>query len=432
MTLSRKIILGVFLFFVFLLLPLGLLMLPIWDGPLPDDADMMVPVREIPEEENAYALYLEAYEKLDMPDGNVLGKWVQNPDAHLEEIQAELTSNAESFEWVEQGIRRGDYQPPFDPELAYGVAEVLELGRSLSIFARVAPTPGERMAFARTLSDFTKSYARTEGPLIIGLIRNAVETFAHEAFRVSARNPDIPTEDLGDLLERIKPLGPRSQQLERGYPLEYQYFIREFEADEMEMLNRTLGKSRTSGFWVSVGFLYQPNNTRRLVLDIFRARMDHLEEDFGRGPVPIQELLEYELEYLPQWNPRFWFNRTGRTFAMEYHKNMNVEERFLRSQADHAATLLILALNLWHHEHGELPERLEELVPEFLAEIPADPYDGEPFRYNRERARIYALGENLTDYGGSARSTARTKARRTAEDFVYGIFEEIDFFADSP
>jgi hypothetical protein len=64
-------------------------------------------------------------------------------------------------------------------------------------------------------------------------------------------------------------------------------------------------------------------------------------------------------------------------------------------------TRLSLALRLYEQEHGELPERLEALAPRWIEAPPVDPYDGRPFRYDRARRLVYAVGANRRDDGGA-------------------------------
>jgi len=59
---------------------------------------------------------------------------------------------------------------------------------------------------------------------------------------------------------------------------------------------------------------------------------------------------------------------------------------------------LILALRLHAIDHGRLPGRLDDLVPELL---PADPFDGKPLRWVREKHLVYSVGADLADDGGS-------------------------------
>ena len=63
-----------------------------------------------------------------------------------------------------------------------------------------------------------------------------------------------------------------------------------------------------------------------------------------------------------------------------------------------------LALHACQLEHGALPDQLEQLVPEFLAELPVDPFDpdGQPLRYIRAEDGhvLYSVGYDGKDDGG--------------------------------
>ena len=61
-----------------------------------------------------------------------------------------------------------------------------------------------------------------------------------------------------------------------------------------------------------------------------------------------------------------------------------------------------IAIERYRRKHGKLPEKLDELVPEFLPQVPIDPFDGQPLRYgvDEQGCRIYSIGENDTDDGG--------------------------------
>ncbi len=58
-----------------------------------------------------------------------------------------------------------------------------------------------------------------------------------------------------------------------------------------------------------------------------------------------------------------------------------------------------LLLRAWTIEHGgQLPESLGALVPDYLPELPVDPYDGNPLRY--DKAKLWSVGSDLKDDGG--------------------------------
>lgn len=85
-------------------------------------------------------------------------------------------------------------------------------------------------------------------------------------------------------------------------------------------------------------------------------------------------------------------------------------DRF-RYLADRRATALVVAIRLYalHHEN-RLPAALSELVPEYLAALPADPMraDGDSFGY-RPRANppiLYSVGFDQQDGGGTFQAGA--------------------------
>jgi hypothetical protein len=50
-------------------------------------------------------------------------------------------------------------------------------------------------------------------------------------------------------------------------------------------------------------------------------------------------------------------------------------------ETDYRATLIVLALEAWKIDHGQLPDRLDQLVPTELASLPLDPVYAKPFLY---------------------------------------------------
>jgi hypothetical protein len=72
-----------------------------------------------------------------------------------------------------------------------------------------------------------------------------------------------------------------------------------------------------------------------------------------------------------------------------------------------AATRAVLALEAYRDERGALPGSLEELVPEFLSEVPRDAFDGNPLRYLPERAVVYSVGADFIDEDGRVEADER-------------------------
>jgi hypothetical protein len=77
-------------------------------------------------------------------------------------------------------------------------------------------------------------------------------------------------------------------------------------------------------------------------------------------------------------------------------------ESMARATARNRCAIAGVAAERYRLRHGELPEELDQLVGEFLPEVPEDPFDGGPLRYIRRdgEAVIYSIGPNEVDEGG--------------------------------
>lgn len=101
-------------------------------------------------------------------------------------------------------------------------------------------------------------------------------------------------------------------------------------------------------------------------------------------------------------------------------------EWHVRVLASRRATAIKLALRLYQLDHdGQLPGKLEQLVPAYLPAVPADPFaaDGRPMKFVRsmqidgvETPVIYSVAENKTD---DAASTQPAASRRVGSATVF-------------
>lgn len=60
------------------------------------------------------------------------------------------------------------------------------------------------------------------------------------------------------------------------------------------------------------------------------------------------------------------------------------------------------ALAAWKADHGDYPDQLNQLMPDYLTIIPIDNHTGQPLIYRRSDTgyRLYSLGVNLRDDDG--------------------------------
>ncbi len=100
----------------------------------------------------------------------------------------------------------------------------------------------------------------------------------------------------------------------------------------------------------------------------------------GNRPGRARQVAEY-LRGAPGVGLFAEFDQTSRPQFLDGHKQVLAARR---------AAALKLAARLYEADAGRLPAKLGELVPRYLPAVPADPFDGRPFRY-----RVSA-GETVT------------------------------------
>jgi hypothetical protein len=79
-----------------------------------------------------------------------------------------------------------------------------------------------------------------------------------------------------------------------------------------------------------------------------------------------------------------------------------VAEASHRDSADMRCSIVMLAAERYRKANGRWPDRIDDLVPRYLAKAPIDPYDGKPLRLLRtnEGLTIYSVSDDGVDNGG--------------------------------
>lgn len=87
----------------------------------------------------------------------------------------------------------------------------------------------------------------------------------------------------------------------------------------------------------------------------------------------------------------------------------NVDNWWTRSQVQRDLTTVALALSLYKSEHGQYPDQLDSLEPDYLSSIPIDRFTDLPLIYvsRDEGYRLYSRGPNGKDDGGESDSSKK-------------------------
>jgi len=82
-----------------------------------------------------------------------------------------------------------------------------------------------------------------------------------------------------------------------------------------------------------------------------------------------------------------------------------------------------IAIERYRLAKRKLPENLNELVPQFLSAVPADPFGGQPLRYHRlEKGYvIYSVGSDGHDDGGREKPADWISSDKTTYDITFTV-----------
>ncbi len=148
------------------------------------------------------------------------------------------------------------------------------------------------------------------------------------------------------------------------------------------------------------------------------ASLDHLTPDF--------EILVNDFRDFSYW--RYASRMLAPAFLSNLRRVCNEYGRYRTLRTG-------LAVELFLQKYGKLPDTLEELVPEFLPEIPVSPFSGEPLRY--EKGKLERLGgkgeiiefQGYRIYGGgdpTHHETGRTRSDNAKRLPVWNRTKEPD------
>jgi hypothetical protein len=168
-----------------------------------------------------------------------------------------------------------------------------------------------------------------------------------------------------------------------------------------------IGKAADSIAW-RLGYFYKPNRTARQFVAFYVGRLEEAGKPFAQvnlppAPPPTDWSSSTPLRFLvPNSYGRLMFSFTTPAVAIS-----GVHKVKSRSQTETAATQALIALKGFKLKTGRLPQKLDELVPEFLSAVPRDDFDGKPIRYSAEKKIVYSVGTDLKDDGGFSKEEAR-------------------------
>ena len=401
------------------------------DAPPPDDADLRITYEDIPEGENAFTYFRLAVEKLAWPTDPAQGRLLHELVSHDEWDEAVVTSaledNHDVLALTEQGLSCARHRLPeiktYDDELALIPTTarwscVSELGgaRAKLLFLRGRQDD----AFAQALQMVRFCHVVEGGGCSASLWRCASWDKQRELAQIRRMLADtsLGPERLRWYAQALESYRVNEQGFADALRTEYRCLIALIDAPAAPgPMDDWIGGSDTP---FHLRFLrFKPNKTKRLVASGIRTMIAGISKPFGEAKLPRVPQpfgVRYEVRIVLSDNGEglltyhFLMGTLLRVYHVKCQENCAVE-----------ATRIQIALRCYQLEHGELPETLDELVPEYFESVPLDDFDGKPMKYSKEKRVVYAVGTDLTDNGGIGQERRGSLPPDDGYDLVHKI-----------
>lgn len=386
-----------------------------------DALAMTVMPTPVSDSQNAALVYKKAYKALE--SYGKLPKWFgkksQKPgfDPKNPETAELLEKNRETLALAKQAAAMQDYYLPIKFHYDYPVpmySHPENVARLLALDARAKAADGEIDASIENIVAMRRiaEHVSRTPQLIAVLVARAIESNATATLEnVLAQTASAP-QNIASL--RVENSGYLRKAFRRSLVgedvLDITSLLEIFSGMGRE--NSDAGSVRLRGVWVLYRVFFAPYD-----ID-FHMRYWRELEDFASKPLYETRERYKELSEFVEENPgSISYSLTASFVGFDYsHYGI----KFAEVEAGLALSNLALAATAYRAGHGGYPATLDDLVPEYVKEIPTDPFDGKPIKMAVVEGGVvlYSVGKDEKDDGGAELDSAKEKGDIT---FVLGL-----------
>jgi hypothetical protein len=213
---------------------------------------------------------------------------------------------------------------------------------------------------------------------------DALEGSVYDCLPRWASHADQTPERIRGLILELDTLNKRLPPREDAIKSQYLLMRRIIAADPEALTYIGTSKDRIFKTMLWKRLLPWEEYRARRVLNVRTAR--DLERWSVRDNVRYGAHVPYPRRRAVSQKPSYpFFLATGKVSQfLENHRSDDLAWGLTQIETRRRAVRLLLALQGWKREHGELPKTLDQLVGPYLEHLPLDPYSREPFRFFRE------------------------------------------------
>ncbi len=378
----------------------------------------------IPDEDNAFVEYRLASEMLVESDDPELLDQVERVlefgwSVEAPAAKAWLEANQEGLELWKSGSDKPDalYVPPSE----YHFNTQLHAVQSAGFFTRLALLQAEKVLFEETpsrswawyrMSANSSRHVGMRGGIIERLVGVAMLNATAPSMTNWSIDPRVTKQELLNARQELETIVARTPQPSVIFVVEYLFATNtiqevmksdgkvDFEDIESfphapypRLMRWMIGEPDTSILLLNGWHLHQ---ARFIDLPAYlRPEFDEYHFLYDDGA----DLLKLDRNFTPEKFRNALAHSLAGPFLPALNKSLKAYDR---ERVHFDCLRVALAAQAFHREHQRFPTELDELVPEYLPEVPIDWYSGDPllYRLDADGAIVYSVYVDQFDDGG--------------------------------
>ncbi|MCX6955922.1 MAG: hypothetical protein NTV51_27585 [Verrucomicrobia bacterium] len=377
------------------------------DEPPPDVRDLVRKPLELSDADNAYAILAAAAQSIDA------SPWASETDVYFDVARGKKWDADRAAVWLaandhvwpavvraasipsSQGPTIKSLTDPVDPS-ADALRQLTELARIRAQYLARTGRPQEAFEWLTTYLHAARRISDSNSLLLVWLTGMSAQVSASQTLDTIIAQSAPSPETGRTLIQALEDIRPSPGALAMAIGNEHVMMQLLIEQLRPGGAQPPMGNQGLDAM-LSVGrvfpLVFKPHRTQRLHAEYFRKVIDLIDADWPTLRTASSSLTADLLGAGgPQWNPN---NIAGRALLGDVTPNLQAAMvKRLRTQSAISATQALIALRLYEIEHGTLPEKLSDLVPQYLPKVPLDYFDRAPLRYSREFRAVWSVGKN--------------------------------------